>query len=92
MPRKEEVGSMDYPVVVTAICKHMGMSGPTVSPGHYVLAGLGLMWDAVRVVVRDRCSRVRMKGIPWSDRPDSPPQRRRLRDRGQLRCPARMRD
>ena len=49
------------------------------------------MWDAVCVVVRDRCSRVRMKGIPWSDRPDSPPQRRRLRDRGQLRGPARMR-
>ena len=29
MPREEEVGSMDYPVVVTAICKHMGMSGPS---------------------------------------------------------------
>ena len=29
MPRKEEVGSMDYPVVVTAICKHMDTSGST---------------------------------------------------------------
>ena len=29
MPRKEEVGSMDYPVVVTAIHKHMDTSGST---------------------------------------------------------------
>ena len=29
MPRKEEVGSMDYPVVVTAIRKHMDTSEST---------------------------------------------------------------
>jgi hypothetical protein len=30
--------------------------------------------------------------VPMSDKPDSPPPARRLRERGQLRCPARMRD
>ena len=29
MPREEEEGSVDYPVVATAIRKHMGTSGST---------------------------------------------------------------
>ena len=56
MSRRVEAGSADSPDVVTAIAYTWTRADLLVPPGHYVPAGLRLMWDAVRV--RDRCSLV----------------------------------